>query len=184
MGNYLHLPFLRSSPIDLVITRYPEILVLVSIILWAYCLAVPCHLNTPTDNTRTYRVSAHPQLFRCFTKVFEILFNPPKILSSFIALQILVYLHYGCFPYIWQYSLVSFDTVILILLIQYVCECTQSSINPSKLSFRLRHHFWTWAGSRPNYLSSIVPLVYSTYPSLLRALLLILCFGNRNSFII
>ena len=64
---------------------------------------------------------------------------------------------------------ILFDTVILILLIQYVCECTQSSINPSKLSFRLRHHFWTWAGSRPNYWSSIVPLVYPTYPSLIRA---------------
>ena len=69
----------------------------------------------------------------------------------------------------WQYSLVSLGIVILILLIQHVCECTQSSINPSKLSFRLRHHFWTWAGSRPNYLSSIVPLVYPTYPSLIRA---------------
>ena len=119
--------------------------------------------------SRTFRVSAHPQLFRCFTKVFEILFNPPKILSSFIALQILVYLHYGCFPYIWQYSLVSFDTVILILFIQHVCECTQSSINPSKLSFRLRRHFWKWASSRPNYLMSIVTLVYTTYPSLIRA---------------
>ena len=60
MDNYLQLLFLHSSPVGLVITRYPEILVVVSIILWAYCLAVLCHLNTPMDNYRTYRVSAHP----------------------------------------------------------------------------------------------------------------------------
>ena len=35
---------------------------------WAYCLAVLCHLNTPTDNSRTYRVSAHPQLIQVFHK--------------------------------------------------------------------------------------------------------------------
>ena len=69
MDNYLQLLFLHSSPVGLAITRYPEILVVVSIILWAYCLAVPCHLDTPMDNSRTYRVSAHPQLFMCFTKV-------------------------------------------------------------------------------------------------------------------
>ena len=138
MDNYLHLPFIRSSPIDLVITRYPEVFSIVPRILCAYCLAVLCHMNNPRIIPRTYRVSAHPQLFRCFTKVFEILFNPPKILSSFIALQILVCLHYGCFPYVWQYSLVSLDTVILILLIQHVCECTQSSVDPYKLSFWLR----------------------------------------------
>ena len=50
MDNYMWLSFLHSSPVGLVITRYPEILVVVSIILCAYCLAVPCHLNTPTDN--------------------------------------------------------------------------------------------------------------------------------------
>ena len=60
-------------------------------IICAYCLAVLCHLNTPKNNFSHFRVSAHSQLFRCFTKVFEILFNHPKIPSSFIALQILVY---------------------------------------------------------------------------------------------
>ena len=84
MDNYLQLLFLHSSLVGLVITRYPVILVVVSIILWAYCLAVPWHLNTPMDNSRTYRVSAHPQLFMCFTMVFEILFDPPRILSSLL----------------------------------------------------------------------------------------------------
>ena len=50
MGNYLQLLFLHSSPVGVVITRYPKILVIVSIILWAYCLAVLCHMNTTTDN--------------------------------------------------------------------------------------------------------------------------------------
>ena len=95
MDNYLQLLFLHSSPVGLVITRYPVILVVVSIILWAYCLAVPCHLNTPMDNSRTYRVSAHPQLFICFTMVFEILFDLPKILSNLLLLKFFACLHYG-----------------------------------------------------------------------------------------
>ena len=66
MDNYLQLLFLHSSPVGLVITRYPEILVVVSIILWAYRLAVLCHLNTPMDNSRTYRVSAHPPVVHVF----------------------------------------------------------------------------------------------------------------------
>ena len=50
MENYLHLPFIRSSPIDLVITRYPEVFSIVPRILCAYCLAVLCHMNTPSNN--------------------------------------------------------------------------------------------------------------------------------------
>ena len=34
--------------------------------------------------SRPYRVSAHPQLFRCFTKVFKILFDPSKFPSSLL----------------------------------------------------------------------------------------------------
>ena len=72
--------------------------------------------------------------------VFEILFDPPKSLIAYCS-AILVCLHYGCFPYVWQYSLVSLGIVILILLIQHECECTQSSVDPFKLSFWLRRHF-------------------------------------------
>ena len=38
--NCIHLPFIQSFPVDLVITRYTEILSIVSRILYAYCLAV------------------------------------------------------------------------------------------------------------------------------------------------
>ena len=68
MDNHVYSPFIQCFPVDLVITRYPEILSVVPRILWAYCLAVLCHLNTPTDNSRTYRVSAHPQLIQVFHK--------------------------------------------------------------------------------------------------------------------
>ena len=51
MDNYLHLSFIHSSPVDLAITRYTEILSIVPRILCAYCLAVLCHLNTPMDNS-------------------------------------------------------------------------------------------------------------------------------------
>ena len=63
MDEYIHLSFLLLPPVDLVITRYPEILSIDPRISCAYCLAIPCHLNTPMDNSRTCRVSAYPQLF-------------------------------------------------------------------------------------------------------------------------
>ena len=136
---------------------------------YAYCPAVPCCMNTATDNYSCLPSIRSSHNCSCVSqwslKYYSIL---QKSLIAYCS-AMLVCLHYGCFPYVWQYSLVSLGIVILILLIQHVCECTQSSINPSKLSFRLRHHFWTWAGSRPNYLSSIVPLVYPTYPSLIKA---------------
>ena len=50
MDKYIHLSFLLLFPVDLVIGRYPEILSIDPRIFCAYCIAVPCHLNTPTDN--------------------------------------------------------------------------------------------------------------------------------------
>ena len=66
MDKYIHLLLLLLFPVDLVITRYLEILSVVPRILWAYCLAVLCHLNTPMDNSRTHRVSAHPPVVHVF----------------------------------------------------------------------------------------------------------------------
>ena len=40
--------------------------------------------------TRACRVSAHPQLFLCFTKVFKIIFDLPKILWSLWLLKFLL----------------------------------------------------------------------------------------------
>ena len=68
MDKYLHPSFLILFQVDLVDTRCPEPLSVVPRILWAYCYTVLCHLNTPTDNSRTYRVSAHPQLIQVFHK--------------------------------------------------------------------------------------------------------------------
>ena len=141
MDNYLHLLFLHSSPVGLVITRYPETLVVVLIILWAYRLAVLCHLNTPMDNSRTYRVSAHPPVVHVFHNGLRNTIRSSKNPLVAYCSAILVYLHDGCYPYVWQYSLVSLGIVILILLIQHECKCMQSSVDPFKLSFRLRRHF-------------------------------------------
>ena len=127
MDNFLHLPFIRSSPIDLVITRYPEVFSIDPRISCAYCLAIPCHLNTPMDNSRTYRVSAHPQLFMCFTKVFKIIFDLPKIFWSLWLLKFLL----ACIM-VNPISLVVLLTFLVIIILspltQYVCEYTQSSL--------------------------------------------------------
>ena len=66
MDKYIHLTLLLLFPVDLVITRYPEILSIDPRISCAYYLAIPCHLNTPMDNSRTYRVSAHPLVVHVF----------------------------------------------------------------------------------------------------------------------
>ena len=50
MDKYIHPLFLLLFLVDLVITIYPPILSIVRRILLAYCLAVLCHLATPTDN--------------------------------------------------------------------------------------------------------------------------------------
>ena len=143
MDKYIHLTFILSSPVALVITRCPEILFDVSPsplcpsslqfhttdkFLWkASCT---CHsyfysqLILSLEDTlkfsllireyfvptalqflstwiplqiisRPYRVSTHPQLFMCFTMVFEILFDLPKILSNLLLLKFFACLHYG-----------------------------------------------------------------------------------------
>ena len=95
MDNYLQLLFLHSSPVGLVITRYLETLVVVSIILWAYRLAVPCHLNTPMDNSRTYRVSAHPPVVHVFHKSLRNNIRSSENPLGPLALEILACSHYG-----------------------------------------------------------------------------------------
>ena len=122
MDNYLQLLFLHSSPVGLVIIRYPEKLVVVLIILWAYCLVVLCHLNTPTVNSRTYRVSAHPpQLFLCYTKVFEIPFDIPKILSNLLLWNFL-FTFIMINPISIEILLTFLVIIILSLLTQYVAN--------------------------------------------------------------
>ena len=124
MDNNIHLLFIQLLWVSLVITRYIELL--------SGFLRIPCTTTLQflaawiplRIITRACRVSAHPQMIRVFHKVFEIPFDLPKILRSLFALEILAYLHYGCFPYVWQYSLVSLGTIVLILLIQPECECT------------------------------------------------------------
>ena len=124
MDNYLHFPFIRSSPIDLVITRYPEILSIDPRISCAYYLAIPCHLNTPMDNSRTCRVSAHPQLFMCFTKVFEIIFDLPKILWGLWLLKFLL----ACIM-VNPISLVVLMTFLVIIILSLLTQYSANTRN-------------------------------------------------------
>ena len=141
MDKYIHLSFLLLFPVDLVIGRYPEILSIDPRILCAYCLAVPFHRNTPTDNFSPLSSIHSSPVVHVFHNGLWNTIRSSKNSSVAYCSAILVCLHYGCFPYVWQYSLVSLGMIILILLIQHVCECTQSSVDPFKLSFRLRRHF-------------------------------------------
>ena len=116
--------------------------------------------------TRACRVSAHPQLFLCFTKVFKIIFDLPKILWSLWLLKFLL----ACLmvnPITLVVLLTFLVIIILSLLTQYVANASNHQL--ILLNYLSSSDvFQTWAGSRPNYLSSIVPLVYSIDPSLIR----------------
>ena len=156
MDNHVYSPFIQCFPFDLVTARYPEILSIDPRISCAYCLAIPCHLNTPMDNSRTCRVSAYPQLFMCFTKVFKIIFDLPKILWSLWLLKFLL----ACIM-VNPISLVVLMTflviIILSLLTQYVCEYPQTSLILINYLSGWAAFLLTGIGSRPIQLSLIVP---------------------------
>ena len=130
MDNHVYSPFIQCFPVDLVITRYPKILSVILRILCAYCLAVLCHLNTPTDNSRTYRVSGHPQLIQVFHKVFEIPFDLPKnpqepfcswnscLLALWLILSLII-------------LLASLVIIILSPLIQFVANARNPQSEPT-----------------------------------------------------
>ena len=84
MDNYLQLLFLHSSPVGLVITRYLETLVVVSIILEIITLLFLVTWIPLWIILALIEYPLIPQLFMCFTMVFEILFDPPKILNSLL----------------------------------------------------------------------------------------------------
>ena len=156
MDNYLHLPFLRSFPIVLVITRYPKFSLLfreyfVPTALQFFATWIPLRINP-----RTCRVSAHPQLFMCFTKVFKILFDLPKILWSLWLLKFLL-ARIMVNPISLVVLLTFLVIIILSLLTQYVCEYTQSSLILINYLSGWASILLTGIGSRPIQLSLIVP---------------------------
>ena len=69
--NCIHLPFIQSFPIDLVITRCPEILSVVPRILWAHCLAVLYHMNPPTDNSSHLSSIRSSTVDSCISQMFS-----------------------------------------------------------------------------------------------------------------
>ena len=156
MDKHVYSPFIQCFPVDLVIIRYPEILFVVPRSHWAYCLAVLCHLNTPTDNSRTYRVSAHPQLIQVFHKsVQNIIRSSENLQEPFCSWN-------SCLLALWLILslvilLASLVIIILSPLIQFVANArnpqSEPRIHPSGSDV-----IWTGAGSRLIKLLSIVPL--------------------------
>ena len=181
MDNHVYSPFIQCFPVDLVITRYPEILSVVPRILWAYCLAVLCHLNTPTDNSRTYRVSAHPQLIQVFHKSVQNTIrsseNPQEPFCSWNSCLLALWLILSL-----VILLASLVFIILSPLIQYVEDARIPQLNPrihpSRSDVILNMNWFSTnriaVGSTPKFTQLIHPQS--------ERLLLISWFGNRNYF--
>ena len=155
MDKYIHLTFILSSPVALVITRCPEILFDIPRILTLTALQFLAAWIPLRIITRACRVSAHPQLFMCFTRVFKIIFDLPKILWSLWLLKFLL----ACIM-VNPISLVVLMTflviIILSLLTQYVCEYPQSSLILINYLSGWDAILLTGIGSRPIQLLLIV----------------------------
>ena len=85
--NRIHLPVLRSTPLILLIqdasncSCYSD-----NPLSLPPCIS--CPMNTPTDNFPTLiEYPLNPSWFMYFRKVFEILFDLPKVLSSLLPLK-------------------------------------------------------------------------------------------------
>ena len=126
MENYLHLPFIRSSPIDLVITRYPEVFSIVPRILCAYCLAVLCHTNTPSNKSSHLSSIRSSPVVLVFHKSLQNNIRSSKNPLEPLALEILACIMVN--PITLVVLLTFLVIIILSLLTQYVCEYTQSSL--------------------------------------------------------
>ena len=107
-------------------------------------------------NPHKYRGFVFPQLFMYFTKVAEIPFDLPKILSTVLLLKFLLV----CImdnPISLVILLASFVTILLSPLIQYVADTrnpqSDHRIHPSRLEV-----IWPRVVSRPIKLPSIVSL--------------------------
>ena len=127
MDNYLHLPFIRSSPIDLVITRYPEVFSIVPRILCAYCLAVLCHMNTPSNKYSHLSSIRSPPVVHVFHKSLQ---NTIRSFENPLEPWLLKFL-LACImvnPISLVVLLTFLVIIILGLLAQYVCEYAQSSL--------------------------------------------------------
>ena len=127
MDKYLQPSFLILFQVDLVKTRCPEPLSVVPRILWAYCYTVLASWIPLWIIPRAYRVSALSKLFMCFTKVFEIPFDLPKILSILLLLEFLL----ACImvnPISLAILLASFVKYHFESIDSICCECSQSSI--------------------------------------------------------
>ena len=76
-----------------------------------------------------YRVSIHPQLFMCFTMVFEILFDPPKILSSLLLCN-------TCLLALWMLS---------ICLTIFICILRHHQFDPIDSTWVRMHAIISWS---------------------------------------
>ena len=156
MDNHVYSPFIQCFPVDLVITRYPEILSVVPRILWAYCLAVLVTWIPLRIILALTEYPVIPSWFKYSTIVFKILFDLPKILRSLLLLKFL----FACImvnPISLVILLASLVIIILSPLIQYVANArnpqSDPRIHPSGSDVVL---FMNWFS--PIKLSSIVPL--------------------------
>ena len=95
MDKYIHLTFLLLFPVDLVITRYPEILSIDPRILCAYCLAVLCHMNTPSNKYSHLSNIRSSPVVHVFHKSIQNTIRSSENPLEPLALEILACLHYG-----------------------------------------------------------------------------------------
>ena len=136
MKSYIHLSSITSFPIVVVITRYPEILRIFRRFFVSTVLRLLFLMNTCMNNS-SHLPGIHSSLVvQVFRKILRNAIRSSEILSSLLLLIFLpacIMVNSICQAIFIKILVVN----ILTILIQHVCECTQSSVDPYKLSFRL-----------------------------------------------
>lgn len=177
MDNYIHFPFIQSFPLILLLQDTPKHFpifresfvptALQFLVAWMYLRIIP----------HTYRGLVHSQLFMCFAKYFLLLFDFPKILCSLMLLKVLhayIMVNSIC-PVIFVDIPCHLPTPVInsrcsTIFVKILYDCHSDPIDSTcvriltvirwslVIILPAQTLFWTWAGSRPINLQSIVPL--------------------------
>ena len=122
----------------------------------AYCLAVPCRLNTPTDNF-SHLPSIHSSpVDACMSRILEIPFDLPKILSILLLLKFLI----TCIMVNPISLVILLTSIVIIIWVRWFDLLRMLAILKQILEFLLpaQTSFLNMSWFSTNQLPSVVPL--------------------------
>ena len=124
MDHYMQLSFLHSSPVGLVITRYPEVFSIDPRILCAYCLAVPYYMNTPSNKYSHLSSIRSSPVVHMLHKILQNTIQSSENPLEPLALEIIACLHM-----VNHISLVVLMTSLVIIILSLLTQYSANTRN-------------------------------------------------------